>query len=82
MATDRREDWGKTRYRYWWTGHVHHDQVKDIQGVKCESFRVLPPADAWADGAGYRSMRDIKAIVFHKEYGEVARHTVNPEMLL
>lgn len=82
MAADRREEWGRTRYRYWWTGHVHHDQVKDIQGVRCESFRVLPPPDAWADGAGYRSMRDIKAIVFHKEYGEVARHTVNPEMLL
>lgn len=82
MASDRKEDWGETEYRYWWTGHVHHDQAKDIQGVKVESFRVLPPADAWADQRGYRSMRDLKAIVFHEEFGEVSRHTVNPEMLL
>ena len=82
MASDRKEDWGATTYRYWWTGHVHHDQVKDYQGVKVESFRVLPPQDAHADQAGYRSMRDLKSIVFHKEYGEVSRHTVNPEMLL
>src|SRR5690606_12482336 len=46
MATDRPEDWGATRHRSWITGHVHHDQCKDVQGVKVESVRVIPPTGA------------------------------------
>jgi len=80
MATDRPEEWGRTSYRYIWTGHVHHDQVKDFAGVKVESLRVLAPLDAHAHQSGYRPMRDMKAIILHREFGEVARHTVNPSM--
>jgi len=81
MATDKADEWGQTQYRYWWTGHVHHDQVKDFEGCRVESFRILAPQDAWAANKGYRSGRDMKAIVLHKEYGEVARHIVNPAMV-
>jgi len=81
MATDKPEEWGRTEYRYWWTGHVHHDQAKDFAGVRVESFRVLPPTDAWAANKGYRSLRDMKAIVLHRDHGEVARHIVNPSMI-
>ena len=81
MATDRQKDWGETDYRYWWTGHIHHDSVKEFAGVKCESFRVLAHVDAYAANAGYRSGRDMKAIILHKEYGEVGRHIINPKML-
>jgi len=81
MATDRQKDWGETDYRYWWTGHIHHDSVKEFAGVKCESFRVLAPVDAYAANAGYRSGRDMKAIILHKDYGEVGRHIINPKML-
>ena len=81
MAADRSTDWGETEFRYWLTGHIHHDSVKEFAGVKCESFRVLAAADAYAANAGYRAGRDMKAIVYHKHFGEVARHTVNPRML-
>jgi len=81
MATDCPEEWGQAQFRYWWTGHVHHDQTKDYHGTKVESFRVLAPNDAWAREKGYRAMQDMKAIILHKEFGEVSRHTVNPEML-
>lgn len=81
MAHDRARDWGETEHRFWWTGHVHHDATQEYPGVKCESFRVLASKDAWHSEKGYRSARDMKAIVLHKTYGEVARHTFNPEML-
>jgi hypothetical protein len=81
MAADRPQQWGRSEFRYWWTGHVHHDQVKDYHGTKIESFRVLAAADAWAAQKGYRAVRDMKCIVLHKEHGEVARFTVNPDML-
>lgn len=81
MATDRPDDWGATVHRFWLTGHVHHDNGKDFPGCSVESVRILAPTDAWAANKGYRSQRGMKAIVLHKDYGEVARHVVNPAML-
>jgi hypothetical protein len=81
MAADRAKDWGETEYRYWWTGHVHHQSMKDYAGVSVESFRVLAAKDAYAHWGGYRAPRDMKCIVLHSEYGEVARNTVNPAMV-
>jgi len=81
MAADRPEQWGDADYRYWWTGHIHRDTLQEYSGCRVESFRTLSPRDAWATEQGYRSGRDMKAIILHKEFGEVARHIVNPEML-
>ena len=81
MANDRPKDWGDTEFRYWFTGHVHHDQVKDFPGCRVESLRVLAAPDAYAAQNGWRSKRDMKSIIFDKEYGEVARHIINPERL-
>lgn len=82
MASDRAADWGDTDYRYWYTGHIHHDSVKDYAGCRWESFRVLPPEDAYAMNAGYRSGRDMKAIILHKDHGEIVRHVFNPKMVV
>ena len=81
MAHDRKELWGSTSHRYWWTGHVHTQKRFDYQGCSVESFRILAPVDAWAANKGYRAGRDMKAIVLHREHGEVARYTVNPSMM-
>jgi hypothetical protein len=81
MAEDRSEAWGRTRYRYWWTGHVHHDARREYGRTLVESVRILPPADAYAHNEGYRAGRDLKAIVYHREFGEVGRAIVNPAML-
>lgn len=77
MASDRAEDWGQTQFRYWLTGHIHHDSKKEYPGVTVESFRTLAARDAYAAWGGYRSGQDSKCIVYHKDFGEVERHTVN-----
>ncbi len=87
MATDRPESWGRTSYRYWYTGHIHHAKTQvhngaqDYQGCTVESFRVLAAGDAWSHSKGYRALRDMKLIVQHREFGEVERHTCNPRMM-
>lgn len=80
MATDQPEDWGATEHRTWWSGHIHHKHVHDIQGCTVESFRVLPPGDEYAYNLGYRSKREMNAITYHQEHGEVGRSKVNPKM--
>ena len=79
MACDVPNEWGQSRHRYWYTGHLHHEQIKEFRGVRTETFRTLAKGDNWHNGAGYRSDRDIKVIVLHKDFGEVQRLTLNIE---
>lgn len=81
MASDRAEDWGATKHRYWYTGHIHQSTVTELQGVVCESFRTLAAKDAYAAGHGYRAGRDMRLIVHHSQFGEVERHRVDCGML-
>lgn len=81
MAAQKPKDWGDTFYRYWYTGHIHHDSAKEYPGVKVESFRTLAAKDAYAAWGGYESGQDIKAIVLHKQRGEIERHTVHIDHL-
>lgn len=74
MAADKPEDWGKTAHRYWYVGHVHHQDVKEYRGGIVEYFRTLAARDAWHAGQGYRAGRDMRLIVMHKEGGEIERH--------
>lgn len=82
MACDRAEDWGATRHRYWLTGHIHHDTVKELQGCTVESFRTLAPSDAWHKSKGYRSGRDMKLLIHHREHGQIKRYTVGIAQLI
>lgn len=81
MAFDRAKDWGETKHRYWYLGHVHHQTQKEFPGVIVEQFRTLAARDAWHAGQGYRAGRDMTLIVHHKEHGEVERHRCDIGML-
>ncbi len=81
MANDRAKDWGDTRHRFWYTGHVHHDQRKELIGCVVETFRTLAARDAWHNAQGYRSGRDMKLHVVHRERGRIMEHRVGVESL-
>ena len=80
MATDKAEDWGSTEHRMWFVGHIHHSRKTELRGCTVESFRTLAAKDAWHAAKGYRSGRDMNAIVIHKDYGEVARYRCDIRM--
>lgn len=82
MASDQAVLWGETQFRKWLIGHFHHDSSvvyngKELQGCTAETFRTIVAGEGYAHEAGYRPLQDGKAIVFHKDYGEVERYTVN-----
>lgn len=81
MATDRKEDWGATDFRYWYHGHFHHKRVSEHPGCVVEGFNTLAARDAWHAGAGYRAGRDMQCIIHHKQYGEIERHRCDIAML-
>ncbi len=81
MAASRSEDWGQTKYRYWLTGHIHHDSKKEFPGCMVESFRTMAAPDAYAISGGWLSGRDTKAIIYHKDYGEWERRIINIDLV-
>lgn len=81
MADDRKEDWGKTSHRVWHCGHIHHLTRRDFTGCTVETHRTLAGTDAWHAGQGYRSKKDMNAIVYHRRFGEIQRTRFEPMML-
>jgi hypothetical protein len=81
MMNDAREHISHTTFWHWHCGHVHHDSVKEFQSVVVETHRTLATKDAWHAAKGYRSGRTMKAITYHREFGEVHRSTCDVAML-
>lgn len=77
MAHDRAEDWGKSTFRHFFYGHVHHESAREVAGCRVESLTAPVSRDAWNAAAGYRASRALSAITFHRELGEIGRHRVN-----
>lgn len=77
MAVDAPALWlaSERGSRVWFVGHVHHKDVKDHPGVTVEYCRTLAAPDIWSHSAGYRSKRSMECVTFHREHGEVERHT-------
>ena len=77
MAHDRAEDWGKSLFRHFFFGHVHHESALEVPGCRVESLTAPVSKDAWNAAAGYRASRALSAITFHRNLGEIGRHRVN-----
>ena len=81
MATDRAQDWGQTKHRYFYTGHIHTQNMAEYPGCIWESFKTLAAKDSWTSSQGYRSGRDSFCIAHHTDHGEVDRLRVDVAML-
>lgn len=82
MAADRAADWGETLYRHIYSGHLHHDAVREFPGVTVETLRTLAPRDAYAAAGGWRSGQDMKCDVWSAKHGRIQRLMVGIERLV
>ncbi|AUR85200.1 metallo-dependent phosphatase-like protein [Vibrio phage 1.077.O._10N.261.45.A10] len=76
MADDMYKAWGRTTYRHWITGHVHHrswQQFKEHPGCSVESVGIIPPKDAYAHGGAFGCRRGLQGIVYNVKIGETMR---------
>lgn len=73
IADQYPEIWGATRWRFLWTGHLHHHKSQDIGGVQWEQSRAVTSRDAYAAGHGYSARSELQAVTYHRERGEVSR---------
>lgn len=74
--------WGDTTKRYAHCGHRHHVEEKEHSGLTVIQHPTLAARDAYAARGGWIAERSVTSITYHSAYGQVARNTVTPEMLL
>lgn len=74
--------WGSTSRRYAHTGHRHHTEEKEHSGMSVLQHPTLAARDAYAARGGWIADRRVTALTYHSEFGEVARSSVVPEMVM
>lgn len=81
MAAQFPQEWGRTTKRYCHTGDKHHAAEKDGMGIHVVQHPTLAARDAYAARGGWHSERAMNGITYHRQYGQVGRIIVCPEML-
>jgi hypothetical protein len=76
MATEEPIMWSETKFRYYFTHHVHHKVSKDYIGVTVEALRSPSGTDGWHSKSGYCNvLKAVEGFIHHPEYGQIARLT-------
>jgi len=75
-----RDLYGSTEFSYAHLGHKHSVHVKENNLMIVEQHQTLAASDAYAAHGGWLSKRSAQAITYHKDYGEVGRVRITPEM--
>jgi len=61
--------WSRCRDRHVFTGHVHHDSMKDLGGIKWWSLRAFCPPDEY--GCTFTPRRALQVLTFCKKKGHI-----------
>jgi DNA repair exonuclease SbcCD nuclease subunit len=77
MASDFRQDWGETEFRYIDIGHYHHKmQVREEGGATVEMWNTLAAKDRYGHDGGWRAGQSITRVDRSKTDGEVGRRVL------
>jgi hypothetical protein len=76
-----RELFGRTKFSYGHTGHLHSDAVFPGRLVKVERHETLAAASTYDAHKGYHAPRSAKVLTYSKRFGEVGRIILTPEMV-
>ena len=77
------EAWGKTRHRYVYMGHIHHNRqikyqaIKEHPGITLQWLRSPKPTDAWHRDHGFLGGQGITSFIHSRDGGQVASLSVN-----
>ncbi|MGI9554870.1 MAG: hypothetical protein ACR2M6_02745 [Vampirovibrionia bacterium] len=78
IANEKAEMWGKTKWRYIFTGHFHTErELPTFGGVIVHRMPSLAGTDDWHHRKGYSSRKSLIGYVIDKEEGLVSKEMVN-----
>jgi hypothetical protein len=82
FAAKFREVFGRTKFAYGHTGHLHSSDKNESNLMVIEQHRTLAAADAYSTRMGFTSGREAGVITYHKKYGKTGEVTLTPEMVM
>ena len=78
MASEAREDWGKTKYHIFFGGHLHHEVVREVGGIKHFQMPSLAGTDRYHARKGYvDSQGGLACFICDHERG-ITAHLFSP----
>ena len=81
FVSNYREMYGATELLHIHTGHQHHRELKETATAITEMHPTLAAPDAYSARGGWNSQRAMQTITYHKDFFEVGRVMVRPNML-
>ena len=69
MAQEEWENWGRHEFKIWFSGHFHHQSVKEDGGATCIILPSLAANDRWHARMGYKSQAGLAGHIIDKEKG-------------
>lgn len=82
IAAQFREEYGRTKHCYIHIGHKHEQAQYESNLALVEQHRTLAAPDAYSARGGWKSGRSASVITYSKEFGEVGRIVISPELAL
>jgi len=74
MVKEAADLWRKSNYGYFFTGHLHHEVIREIHGITHIQLKSLSGVDRFHSNHGYiTSGRALQAFVVSKDKGVVAQ---------
>jgi len=74
MVKEAVDLWRKSNYGYFFTGHLHHEVIREIHGITHIQLKSLSGVDRWHSNHGYiTSGRALQAFVVSKDKGVIAQ---------
>lgn len=74
MVNESGYTFGPDTHKVWFTGHLHHEKVVEVQKTKIYQMPSLSGTDRWHDLNGYKSVRGMSAYLVTKDKG--VRHNI------
>lgn len=83
VSHEAAELWGRTRHRYVYMGHIHHNKqiryqaIKEHPGLTLQWLRSPKPTDKWHRDNGYLGGQGLTSFIHSRTGGQVANLSVN-----
>lgn len=78
MATEKPLEWGKSKFKTVFCGHLHHEIVKDFNGVKVRYLPSIGSDDNWHKKQGYvGAVKSAQMYHYKKESGLYCIHEIS-----
>lgn len=70
MQIEAREAWGRTKYHEIHMGHLHSEQVKEVNGIIIRNLSSFTGTDTWHNNSGYvGAVKKCQSFLWDKESG-------------